>query len=320
MNFFLFNKDIELTREEIEKLIQEKSVLLKELLGKIGKTSNYIKELSEIAFLQLEIEQYDDSEKNLLICLKHFEKQRDRLGQAAVLGVLGTLYFKKGEYEKAIGNYKKAYNIYNELEQVTEEITCLKGLGNSYIKLNKLDDACELFLECSEICSNDNDIYNLLDCLGNLIYIHETQEKWDIVYDLYKKSLEAFLKLRDNKGIITSYFNLGILEKRNNKYDNALLSFKKGTNQAIDSNFVELIMRGLGYVGETLFYLGKLREAKNEFIKALHLAKKVKATNAIYQLKTLIKSLGLSDKDIENDLKDYKRKRNRNHKNQFKRL
>ena len=75
MNFFLFNKDIELTREEIEKLIQEKSVLLKELLGKIGKTSNYIKELSEIAFLQLEIEQYDDSEKNLLICLKHFEKQ-----------------------------------------------------------------------------------------------------------------------------------------------------------------------------------------------------------------------------------------------------
>ncbi|MFX0187587.1 MAG: tetratricopeptide repeat protein [Candidatus Hodarchaeota archaeon] len=317
MNFFLFNKDIELTREEIEKLIQEKSVILKELFEKIGKTSNYIKELSEIAFLQLGIEQYDESEKNFLICLKHFKKQRDRLGQAAVLGVLGTLYFKKSEYEKAIENYKNAYNIYNELKQVKEEITCLKGLGNSYIKLNKLDDACELFLECSEICSDDNDIYNLLDCLGNLIYIHETQEKWDIVYDLYKKSLEAFVKLKDNKGIITSYFNLGIIEKRNNRYYKALLSFKKGTNQAIDSNFVELIMRGLGYIGETLFYLGKFKEAKKEFIKALHLAEKLKATNAIFQLKTLIKSLGLSDKDIENELKDYKKTRNKNHKNRL---
>ncbi|MFX1394881.1 MAG: tetratricopeptide repeat protein [Promethearchaeota archaeon] len=264
--------------------------------------------MTNLAFLQLEIDKYDESEENFLTCLKHFKKQRDRLGQADVLGVLGTLYFKKGDYEKAIGKYKEAYDLYNELKQINEEITCLKGIGNSYIKLNKLDDACDLFLECSAVCSDNNDIYNFLDCLGNLIYINEKQEKWDIVYELYQKSLDAFLELRDNKGIITSYFNLGILEKRNNKYDQALLFFKNGTNQAIDSNYVELIIRGLSYVGETLFYLGRIKEAKDEFIKALHLAEKIKVSNAIIQLKTLLKSLGLSDKDIENDLKNYKEK------------
>jgi len=54
--------------------------------------------------------------------------------------------------------------------------------------------------------------------------------------------------------------------------------------------------------------LGRIKEAKDEFVKALHLAEKIKATNAIFQLKTLLKSLGLSDKDIENDLKNYKEK------------
>ena len=283
-------------------------MILKQL-EKIGKTSNYIRELSDVAFLQLEIEQFNDSEKNFLICLKYFEKQRDRLGQAAVLGVLGTLYFRKSKYEKAIGHYEKAYDIYKELKQIQEEITCLKGIGNSYIKLNKLDEACELFLECSSVCSDNNDIYNLLDCLGNLIYINEKQEKWDIVYELYKKSLKAFKEIDDNKGIIVSYFNLGILQKKNNKLNNALRYFKKGTNFAIEANYADLIIKGLGYVGENLFYQGRIKEAKEQHIKALYIAESIKSKNAILQINVLLRSFGLSDEDIKNELEKYKEKK-----------
>ena len=285
-------------------------MILKQL-EKIGKTSNYIGELSDVAFLQLEIEQFNDSEKNFLICLKHFEKQPDRLGQAALLGVLGTLYFKKSKYEKAIGHYEKAYDIYKELKQIQEEITCLKGIGNSYIKLNKLDEACELFLECSSVCSDNNDIYNFLDCLGNLIYINEKQEKWDIVNELYKKSLKAFKEIEDNKGIIVSYFNLGILQKKSNKLDNALRYFKKGTNFAIEANYADLIIKGLGYVGENLFYQGRIKEAKEQYIKALYIAESIKSKNEILQIKVLLRSFGLSDEDIKNELEKYKEKKNK---------
>jgi len=298
--------EAEFTKEELQRLLNKKQENLEDL-EKIGKNSNYIKELSDIALIQLQLEQYYDSEKNYLICLKHFEKQKDRLGQASVYGILGTLFYKKREYTKSIEYYEKAYKIYEDLVQNQEKITCLKGIGNCLIKLNKLDEACDTFLDCSAICSDNNDIYNLLDCLGNLISIYEKNEKWDMVFELYKKTLKAFKEINDFKGTITSYYNLGILEKKNiNNMGKALQYFKKGTNVAIDSNYAELIIKGLGYVGETLFYLGEIKGAKNQFIKALHLANKINAENAKLQVRILLQSLGLQDKQIIDELRMYK--------------
>lgn len=285
-------------------LIKEKEREV-QYLGKISKNSNYIKELSNLAFLQIETENYIESERNLLICLKHFEKQKDRLGKAAVYGVLGTLYFKKGEYNKAINNYSLAYNIYHELNQIEEQINCLKGIGNSYIKLNQFDEACETFFECSALCSDNQDIYNMLDCLGNLIYIHETLEKWDVVFELYKKTLEAFKQIKDNKGIIVSLFNLGILEKKVNLLDKAKNFFKEGTDLAIESNIAELIIKGLTYIGEILFYQGEMKAAKEKYLNALNIAENIKAKNAIIQIRILLNSFGLNEVEIDAELKKF---------------
>ena len=298
----------EFTKEELEQLLKKKLINLKEL-EQIDKSSNYIRELSDIALIQLQLEQYDDSESNYLVCLKHFKKQKDRLGQAAVFGVLGTLYFKKGDYLKSIENYEKGYDIYMDLKQNQEQITCLKGIGSSYIKLNQMDEAVDVFLDCSAICSDNNDFHNFLDCLGNLIYIHEKTEEWDIVFELYKKSLKAFRKIDDVKGIITSYFNLGILQRKKNDLEEALRYFKKGTNVAIESNYAESIIKGLSYVGETFFYMGELKEAKNQFIKALYIANNINAENAKIQLRILLQSLGLGERDILNELKKYEETR-----------
>jgi tetratricopeptide (TPR) repeat protein len=298
----------ELKKEDLEQLLKEKLVNLKEL-EKYGKNSNYIQELSDIALIQLKLENYADSEKNYLTSLKHFKKQKDRLGQAAVYGLLGTLDYKKGDFSKSIENYTKAYEIYEDLKQTNEQIMCLKGIGNNLIKLNKLEEANDIFLDCSAICSDNNDIYNLLDCLSNLILIHEKNEDWDVVFELYKKTLKAFKQLQDEQGIITSYFNLGILQKKNNKLTEALKYFKKGTNLAIDTNYSESIIKGLSYVGEILFYLGEIKEAKNQFIKSLHIATKIDAKNAIIQLRILLNSLGLSDLLINKELEKYERTR-----------
>jgi tetratricopeptide (TPR) repeat protein len=294
----------EYAREELEFLLNEKLVKLKELEN-IGKDSNYIQELSEIALIQLQLELFEESETNYLLCLKHFQKQKDRLGQAAVYGIIGTLYFKKKDYQKSIENYQNASEIYDELKQFQEQITCLKGIGNSFIKLNRYEEACDIFLECSALCSDNNDIYSLLDCLGNLIQIYEKQENWDIVFELYLKSLEAFKELEDAKGIIVSYFNLGILRKKESDFYQSLIFFKKGTNKAIESNYTELILKGLSYVGEILVYNGEMKEAKETYIKALSIAEEIQAKNSIIQIRILLNSLGLDEDEINKELALY---------------
>jgi len=294
----------EYTRKELEDLLKEKVAYLKEL-EQIGKDSNYIHELGDIALIQLQLELFKESEKNYMICLKHFKKQKDRLGQAAVYGVLGTLYYKKGDYKKSIEFYEYAFEIYDELKQTREQATCLIRIGNSLIKLNKFDEASDILFECSALCSDNNDVYNLLDCLGNLIQIYETKENWDIVFELYKKSLEAFKELEDIKGIIVSYFNLGILKKRENDLNQSILYFKSGTNHAIDSNYTELILKGLSYVGEILVYQGEMNEAKETYIKALSIAENIKEKNAIIQIRILLNSLGLNEEEINKELATY---------------
>ncbi len=289
--------NVELTREELEKLLEHKLANIKDL-DKNEKDSNYIKELSDVALIQLQLEEYSKSEENYLVCLTYFTKLDDKLGQAAVYGVLGILNYKKNEFLKSIGFYEKAFGINKKMNQIQEQITCLKGIGNSYIKLHKWDDACNTLLNCSTLCSDNGDIYNLLDCLGNLIYIYEINEEWDIIFELYKKSLKVFKEIKDAKGVITSYFNLGIIEKKKDKLEEAVRYFKKGTNIAIESNYVESIIRGLSYVGEALFYLRRRREAKDQFLKALRIANKIKADNAIIQLNVLLKSLGLSNDEL----------------------
>jgi len=298
----------EYTREELEDNLKEKLIFLKQL-EEFGKDSNYIQELSDIALIQLQLELFKEAEKNYLQCLKHFRKQKDKLGQAAVYGLLGTLYFKTGDYLKSIKSYEKAFEIYDDLKQFREQITCLKGIGNNFIKLNRYDEACETFLDCSALCSDTNDIYNLLDCLGNLVQIYEKQENWDVIFELYTKTLEAFKELEDFKGIIVSYFNLGILKKKENDFYQALIYFKQGTNQAIDSNYTELILKGLSYVGEILVYQGEMKEAKDTYIKALSIAEKIKAKNSILQIRILLNSLGLDEQEINDELTIYMNRR-----------
>ena len=88
------SNNTELTREELERLLEEKFKNLN-VLDKGGKDSNYIKELSYIALIQFQLKQYSKSEENYLGCLAYFIELKDRFGQASVYGVLGTLYYKK---------------------------------------------------------------------------------------------------------------------------------------------------------------------------------------------------------------------------------
>ena len=295
----------EFTREELEDLLKEKLVNLEEL-EKIGKDSNYIQELGDIALIQLQLDLFEESEDNYMLCLEHFRVQKDRLGQADVYGILGTLYYKRGAYQKSSEYYKKALEIYEELNQIQEQITCLKGIGNSLIKLNQFDEACDVLLDCSALCSDNNDIYSLLDCLGDMIQIYEKQENWEVVFELYTKTLEAFKELNDSKGIIISYFNLGILEKKESDFHQALIYFKQGTNKAIDSNYAELILKGLSYIGEVLVYQGELKEAKETYIKALNLAEKIMDKNSVLQIRILLNSLGLNEREIDKELAIYR--------------
>ena len=69
-----------------------------------------------------------------------------------------------------------------------------------------------------------------------------------------------------------------------------------------ESNYAELIIKGLSYTGEIMFYLGNVKSAKDIYVEALYIAKNINAKNAILQIKIVLNSFGLNEEQIEKEL------------------
>ncbi len=299
----------EIFKRELENQIKSLKLELKELKKEESK-SDYIHKLYDLALLQSENHQFDESIKNLEECLKYYETNPDNLGKSSIFGSLGVIYYLKEDYSNSLQNYRSALNLYKKLNQKYEQIVCMKSIGLNLMKLNKLDKAVDTFLECAELSSKEKKIEDFLDCISNLVQIYEPQKKWDVMIELYQKGLKAFEKLNDIKGIINSHFNLGILYKKSNQYFEALNHFKKGTNLANDIIYAESIIKGTSLIGEIYVKQNQIKKATKEFIKSLSVAKRIKANNAEAQLKILLNSMGLNNSQINIMLNEYERELN----------
>jgi tetratricopeptide (TPR) repeat protein len=291
-----------------DKELEEKISILSqeiEFLKKEGRKSEYIHNLYELALFQANYDKFDEALQNLKICLKYFEESADNFGIGLVYGSMGVIYYLSKDYPKSLYSYKEACQISERLFQKREQIVCLKGIGLNLMKLNELDEAVDVFLNCAEFSSKENRLEDFLDSISNIIQIYEVQEKWDVMIELYLKALEAFEQLQDVRAIINTHFNLGILYNKLEMYDEALSHFKKGTNIANEANIVESIIKGLSLVGEVYVRQNKLKKATQEFIKSLSVAKKVSANNAIEQLKILLNAIGLNNEEINIMLQKY---------------
>ena len=299
----------EISKRELENQIKSLKLELKELKKEESK-SDYIHKLYDLALLQSENHQFDESIKNLEECLKYYETNPNNLGKSSIFGSLGVVCYLNEDYIKSQKNYHSALELYEKLNLKHEQIVCMKSIGLNLLKLNKLNEAVNILLECAELSSKEKKIEDFLDCISNLVQIYEIQKKWDVMIELYQKGLKAFEKLNDIKGIINSHFNLGILYKKLNQYFEALNHFKKGTNLANEGNYAESIIKGTSLIGEIYVKQNQIKKATKEFIKSLSVAKRIKANNAEAQLKILLNSMGLNNSQINIMLNEYERELN----------
>jgi Tfp pilus assembly protein PilF len=160
----------------------------------------------------------------------------------------GVLFEKDGMYEEALRSYNKAL----ELDPKNTKIH--NGLGNVYMKLNKL-----------ELSKKELQYVLLMDPLDS-----KARNNLGLVYlkmNEYIKALEEFQKaINSSPTNVAAYNNLGITCKKLKKYNESLEYFNKAL--FLDSKYAE------AYYGRAtvLESLGKIQEAIMDYKKFIDYA------------------------------------------------
>lgn len=176
-----------------------------DILKKIFKNNKTLEVLKKIITIQIELGNFDDS-----IILLEKESRDHELNL-----LLGELYYKKKEYDKA-------YDILNKIDIRTYNNIALILYFKISLSLNKRDSIKKYFNNI-DILSNltDSERENILYKLAETFYTDKEYDKTSIVLEKY---LNEFQNTDNYETIL---FINGICLKNIKKYDEAVIEFSK---------------------------------------------------------------------------------------------
>ncbi len=213
---------------------------------------------SDMAYCLIQKGKFDRAEK---VCLTVLEENPDNLD---ILFILGGIYFKNGEYEKALGLFKRFLRVKKE-EQIRPKFNPLivdtysfedkvwNSIGDCYKGMGYLDQALDAYGKAIDINPRNPLFY------GSLALAYLGQDRSDKAEEAYLKAVE--------QGIVDEvlYFRLGEHYRQQGKTEKAIAAYRKSLE--INESYVD----AHNNLGHLLFIQGKVQEAEGAFKKTLDL-------------------------------------------------
>ncbi len=271
LDSLLLQKNIEIDTLELVKTYRS---LIKDLyFSNLKKSLSYIEKIEKIAIKlgDPNIENFKKNRLNRIVflnqdqqyykCLNAIDSYYKRypkedINHGKVYRIIGNIYSKLGDFQKAIDNYDKSISILKTIPIVKIEnnkkqlyktlVSKLDLLVNAYdtkytdeildIK-NQLEDISSKY----KIKSNDK-----IAAYWNLGSFYDSNEIFPEAKNIYEKSLQIAILEEDSTRISTSYMNLGIISKKEDdfqlakEYLNKAYLYSGEDKSMVSNNFADL--------------------------------------------------------------------------------
>ena len=233
-----------------------------------------------------------------LKCLPHAHNANRKDLLAMAYDILGQVYYRQGNYERALVFYDSCFQIDEGLKDTVNMVADLCIIGRINTQLSN-KEGIEILQNAIKMLGNDQEsqTYSMAINAIGLGYSH--MDDFDKAEKYITNSLSIAESLRDTHLIINRYINLGNLYTKFKMYDKAERYLLKSLNLMrtdFDANRLTLIYQNLGTV---LQKKKKHDEAIEYFLEALTIAEKGKMLPRIRDI-----YLGLTEQF--EDKKDYK--------------
>ncbi|MEJ7625239.1 MAG: tetratricopeptide repeat protein [Ferruginibacter sp.] len=232
----------------------------------------YINTINQVAFLYA-----DRSPDSAFAILK------DIPGKSAAIGyftgetesykILGNALQTKGDFDKALEYYERAYQLADEKKYRNMLPALLGNIGLIYFNKGNYPVSLQKLYASLKAAEATKDKLVIRSSLNNIGTIHFYQGKMEEAELAYQKTLDLSKELSDTSGVILAYNNLGEVNLEQNNPAKALGHLTLAYNLASIKNVPDMLVAVTNTLGDTYFRLDSTKEAITYFNTGLRLSK-----------------------------------------------
>lgn len=223
--------------------------------------------------LELNIKIKNKCSSNLSKKLKSSELDFYKKNYAKALHNLGSIFYSKGDYAKAISYFTQSLKIKEDLNDIQGIAATVNNIGNIYLDQTNYEKAKKYYLRSLEISKKLKDKHSMASALSNIGLIYSGQGDYDKALEYQNRSLNLRKEVDDKKGIAVCLSNIGLIYSNLEEYNKALDYYKQGLDIFTELDDKQGIATSQSDFGNTYFKLGDYKKAIEYGNKSLKIAK-----------------------------------------------
>ncbi|MES2513722.1 MAG: tetratricopeptide repeat protein [Bacteroidota bacterium] len=179
--------------------------------------------------------------KFALACNKEALKCNSVLHLAKSYNLLGLLFYKKADYQKALEFQTKSLELNQSIQNHYGIAINQANLGNIYSETNYPKLAEQSYLQSLQASNKSNNTLQISRCLINIGVLKHDQKQYAAAIKQFEEAMVYANTLGNQDLIAICYNNIGAIFKDQNKLDSALLYLEEGLKiKEIIDNEIEL--------------------------------------------------------------------------------
>lgn len=225
-----------------------------------------------------------DSEKSKEYSLESIELSNIlnfKSGLSRAIYLLGSYYWLKGDYSKAIKKYKEALAIAEAIDNSYLKAAAINGLGLTYVQLNDIEKGLNYLHEALEEAEKADDDILLSSILANLGWLHKQEENYDIAEPHFIRLAELAKENNNNQMLTISNSALGTLYKEKGLYDQALEYIQIALKTSKEGKDKDMEGYNRLYQGEIYAELSQHEKAEGYLLEAKGIFEDINSENRL---------------------------------------
>ncbi len=186
----------------------------------------------------------------------------DSLSAGQCLNNIGLVYYDLGEYQKSLAILYEALSLKENFGETDKGISStLLNIGTVLDVLKKHDEALIFYERTINYKIKVGDSLGIARVLGNMAVINKTQDRYDQAIDLIRQSNAILNRFPEDELLYTNQTTLGNIFKKQSKFSEAKFELDKALKLAIKLDNKNWIGESYQNLGGIYYEIGEFKEA-----------------------------------------------------------
>lgn len=227
--------------------------------------------------------QLEKARENYTIALQIYQAEKDRVGEARIINLLGILHGKNNQYDSAFVYFTRAYEIAEKLKDSTTLTMIYTNFGLVYHHWGDYEQAMKYY----ELSQEINLALNIKEGLEKNYYnLGKIAYKWgksELALEYLTKAFDIVKKSGNQQSLANIFIDMGNVYSKLDHQDSALFYYQKSYDVAKEYNQQQIMGIALGNIGNDYKRSGDYKTAFKYYTDSYEILKTTKDKKRIAQ-------------------------------------